>query len=80
MSKKIRENVEMRDFIIRELKTLMNNNPEYTFCEVIYSVLRMIPEAERPQLKGLVSVPNELFYSSIQKAVEEEKEIEIKQV
>lgn len=65
----------MRDFIVRELKQLMNANPEYTFCEVIYSVLRLLPQEEKPALRGLMSVTNESFYKSVKSAIKEEEEI-----
>lgn len=76
MKKEIKENIESRDFIIRELKELMKLNPEYTFCEIVYSVLRMIPENERPKLTGLTEVSNDTFYKNIKVAIKEEEEIE----
>lgn len=75
MSKKVNENIEDRNFIIRELRALMDSNPEYSFCEIIYSVLRLLPEGVKPKLTGLVNVSNKDFYNHIKKAIEEEKEI-----
>lgn len=64
--------------IIDEFRKLSQANPEYSFGELVYTILRKPNMRDKPasaDIKWIREVSDNSFYTACERAIESEKEI-----